>query len=408
MGGGQRKILMFELICQRTVDQSELLIALDEPFAGVTDDFVPYMVERLNELRKRHNIILVTNDHVETLTKLADNTITVSAINRNVVKVNEMEGVDRQRAIFALSIGDEYMYKSTLEDLHFFLNVEIWNNSALMGIAMFSIICFALFVATFWDSSTDQAALVLVAGGIIAYFCVNPYLLSLVDWRNAMEEEAEALMHSSKQMNRALKTALTVTVIFLVSLAEYGVVTAVIDDLSHIKFWVAMFFDSASMTFPFICLGVYSHLSFQLVEIIGSMPFLLMIFFSTTFSPGSGVEIVKELRYLFSRFFFWCMVPGVQDDMEGCPADEGLNFLYMILSAMVGLFVFLVVQLIVSFKHKSAESEMSKLRESMQDEEFHQLQITMYGEKALKRLNHMNSSLHSIASSKATTSLQDV
>merc|ERR1712226_1495685 len=196
-----------------------------------------------------------------------------SAINRNVVKVNEMEGVDRQRAIFALSIGDEYMYKSTLEDLHFFLNVEIWNNSALMGIAMFSIICFALFVATFWDSSTDQAALVLVAGGIIAYFCVNPYLLSLVDWRNAMEEEAEAL-----------KTALTVTVIFLVSLAEYGVVTAVIDDLSHIKFWVAMFFDSASMTFPFICLGVYSHLSFQLVEIIGSMPFLLMIFFSTTFS----------------------------------------------------------------------------------------------------------------------------
>merc|ERR1712226_671007 len=108
-----------------------------------------------------------------------------------------------------------------------------------------------------------------------------------------------------KQMNRALKTALTVTVIFLVSLAEYGVVTAVIDDLSHIKFWVATFFDSASMTFPFICLGVYSHLSFQLVEIIGSMPFLLMIFFSTTFSPGSGVEIVKELRYLFSRFFFW-------------------------------------------------------------------------------------------------------
>merc|ERR1712226_603588 len=66
------------------------------------------------------------------------------------------------------------------------------------------------------------------------------------------------------------KTALTVTVIFLVSLAEYGVVTAVIDDLSHIKFWVAMFFDSASMTFPFICLGVYSHLSFLLVHGPGS------------------------------------------------------------------------------------------------------------------------------------------
>lgn len=39
---GQRKMLLFELICQRTADQSDLLIVLDEPFAGVTDDFVPY------------------------------------------------------------------------------------------------------------------------------------------------------------------------------------------------------------------------------------------------------------------------------------------------------------------------------------------------------------------------------
>ena len=109
LSGGQRKLLLFELICQRTAAQSELLIALDEPFAGVTDDFVPFIVERLNEMRKKHNIVLVTNDHVETLTSMADNTITVSAVDRSVVKVKEIEGVDRQRAIFALSIGDELL-----------------------------------------------------------------------------------------------------------------------------------------------------------------------------------------------------------------------------------------------------------------------------------------------------------
>jgi ABC-type nitrate/sulfonate/bicarbonate transport system ATPase subunit len=38
LSGGQRKLLLFELICQRTADQSGLLIVLDEPFAGVTDD----------------------------------------------------------------------------------------------------------------------------------------------------------------------------------------------------------------------------------------------------------------------------------------------------------------------------------------------------------------------------------
>jgi ABC-type Mn2+/Zn2+ transport system ATPase subunit len=69
LSGGQRKILLFELIYQRTATQENLLIVLDEPFAGVTDDFVPFIVERLNEMREMHNVLLVTNDHVETLKK---------------------------------------------------------------------------------------------------------------------------------------------------------------------------------------------------------------------------------------------------------------------------------------------------------------------------------------------------
>lgn len=93
-----------------------------------------------------------------------------------------------------------------------------------------------------------------------------------------------------------------------------------------------MFFDSMSLTFSLICLGecnlfarrmilcvevvltrcqlgrragLFSHLDFQTAQILGSLPFLLMIFLSTTFSPGSGVPVLKvcspkmpcELRY---------------------------------------------------------------------------------------------------------------
>jgi ABC-type Mn2+/Zn2+ transport system ATPase subunit len=36
LSGGQRKLLLFELIFQRTALQGNLLIVLDEPFAGVT------------------------------------------------------------------------------------------------------------------------------------------------------------------------------------------------------------------------------------------------------------------------------------------------------------------------------------------------------------------------------------
>ena len=82
-------MLLFELISQRTATQENLLIVLEEPFAGVMDDFAPFIVERLNEMSDEHNIILVTNDHGETLKNMFDNTITVSAIDRSKGQINE-------------------------------------------------------------------------------------------------------------------------------------------------------------------------------------------------------------------------------------------------------------------------------------------------------------------------------
>jgi ABC-type branched-subunit amino acid transport system ATPase component len=110
--GGQRKLLLFELICQRVQSQSGLLIIMDEPFAGVTDDFVPFVAERLGELQANHNVLLVTNDHVEVITKMADNTITVSATDRSMVTVNKRQK-KRDKTIGALSVGGRYVYESS-------------------------------------------------------------------------------------------------------------------------------------------------------------------------------------------------------------------------------------------------------------------------------------------------------
>ena len=124
LSGGQRKLLLFELIYQRTATQENLLIVLDEPFAGVTDDFVPYIMDRLKLMRITHNILLVTNDHVDTLKNLADNTITVSAVDRSLVKVNGREGIDRELTLLAMSIGDQYSPTTNNQDMKFFRDVE--------------------------------------------------------------------------------------------------------------------------------------------------------------------------------------------------------------------------------------------------------------------------------------------
>jgi hypothetical protein len=343
-------------------------------------------------MRKTHNILLVTNDHVETLTKMSDNIITVSAIDRTKVKINSREEVDRELTIVALAVGDDYVYEVSNADLKFFLDTEVFSNQALVGIAVFTVVSYCLFLATFWNSDAESnAASVVIAGSIVAYFCINPYLLSLVDWRNAMSEESEALLHSSKGMNKILKSFLTLALIFVISLIEWGCIRACARGLDDVELWVGLLFDSASMTFPFICLGIFTKIPFQAVQILGSLPFLLMIFLSTTFSPGAGVPVIKELRYLFSRFYLWCTLPGVMDEMEGCPDD--LNLLYLILSSFVGVFVFLVAKG-VQAAQKGAEKnkDAGKKKQIMEMEEAQLLQVELYGEKALRRLQHQDSS----------------
>jgi hypothetical protein len=382
------------LISQRTASHADLLLVLDEPFAGVTDDFVPFIVGRLNELRQQHNLLLVTNDHVETLKELADNTIIVSAIDRSTVEVNGLNKVNREKAILALAVGDEFVYKGSSADLKFFFDVEIANNGALVGVAAFTIVAFGLFLVSFWDSDPDTAALVIVAGSLVAFFCLNPYLLALADWRNFVSEEAEALLHASKSMNKALKTLLTLSLIIVVSLIEWGMVTAVVGGFGDVKFWVAMLVDSASLTFPFIFFGLYTKLPFQAVQIFSSLPFLFMIFFSTTFSPGSGVAGLKELRYLFARFYFWCMIPSVQDDMENCPASD-VNLLYMVLSGLLGVVMFLIYQTSKTLIRASTKKKATSKKNLLKDAEFRDLQVELYGEGVLLK-DSLNGTNHTV------------
>ena len=207
-----------------------------------------------------------------------------------------------------------------------------------------------------------------------------------------MSEEAEALVHASKGMNKMLKTLLSFSMILAISLIQFGLTIAVVDGLDSFKFWLAMFADSASMTFPFLCFGLYTMLSTQAVQTVASLPFLFMIFFSTTFSPGSGVAVLKEFRYLFARFYFWCMVPGVEDLMEGCPEDESMNILYMCMVGLLGVFIFVVAMGLIKLSKASRKAKANKLREELEnDAEFQELQLAMYGAKQLRRLQHFDS-----------------
>eukprot|EP00584_Thalassiosira_punctigera_P010888 CAMPEP_0172545922 /NCGR_PEP_ID=MMETSP1067-20121228/15753_1 /TAXON_ID=265564 ORGANISM="Thalassiosira punctigera, Strain Tpunct2005C2" /NCGR_SAMPLE_ID=MMETSP1067 /ASSEMBLY_ACC=CAM_ASM_000444 /LENGTH=531 /DNA_ID=CAMNT_0013332759 /DNA_START=130 /DNA_END=1725 /DNA_ORIENTATION=- len=391
LSGGQRKLLLFELIHQRTAAQDNLLIVLDEPFAGVTDDFVPFIVGRLNEMRKNHNVLLVTNDHVETLKEMADNTVTVSAIDRSTVKINGKGGVDRAMALLAMSIGDDYKHSTNNSDLAFFRSVEFSRNGGIPNVAAFAVFAFGLFLLMFWNSKPGSDALVLIAGSMVSFFTANPYFLQLPDWRIYMCEEAEALLHSSKSANRLMKTLLTLSLLFVITCVQFGCMELVIGTFSTPRFFVGMLFDNVSLLISMVTLGLYTDLPDQAVQILGAMPFLLMIFFSTTFSPGAGVAGLKALRYLFSRFYLWCMLPGeIGDQMEGCP--ESNTLLYLVMSSLLSPVLFVVWKAGVGlYRRLHHEKASASRRESMKSMQFAELQLELFGDKALRNLKHVGS-----------------
>lgn len=101
---------------------------------------------------------------------------------------------------------------------------------------------------------------------------------------------------SSKEMNRFLKMCLAIALLIIITTFQFICQNFVIDTLNSTYFYFAILFDNISLMVAILCLGLYTDLPDQAVQIIGSMPFLFMIFFSTTFSPGAGVKGVKNLR----------------------------------------------------------------------------------------------------------------
>ena len=380
--GGQRKLLLFELVRQRTEASEGLLLIFDEPFAGVTEDFVPYITEQLKRMRARHNLLLVTNDHVQALTALSDNVLTVSATDRDAVDVNG-KSVRRDMAMVAVASGEDFRGASSAGDVRFFFDTEVFKSGQLKGIFGFTAFAMGLFLATFWNSKEGSEPLVMVAIQIISYFCINPYLAALVDWRNYMREEADALLHSSVGANKALKASLTLTLVLLISLVAYGCVQLVIGTLAGPKFLIAMVFDILSLILPLVCLGVYSPLPFQLVQVLGSFPFLMMLFMSTTLSPGAGVAGVKALRFLFVRFYMWCMLPDPHGvlGLDGCP--DGWNALLSVVTGVLGLALFLLVMLALHVLNRQRHTQASAAQSAMaEDGEFAALQMSMYEKRA--------------------------
>ena len=386
LSGGQRKMMLFEMVRQRTSAQSDLLIVLDEPFAGVTDDFVPYIKERLQEMRQKHNILLVTNDHVATLTGMADSTITVSAIDRSRVLINGVS-YEREYTLHAVAKGGSYVHAAGKQDLWFFVQTELLTSPHVAGAIGFTVFTMILFLLTYWDSKPGSEALVIIGLQIICFFALNPFLISLTDWRNTIIEEADALMHCSVQTNLALKALLTLFMMLVISSICYGFLLACLntDVTNQAGMWASMLFDSASLELPFVCFGLYSKLPLQIVQILASLPFLFMIFFSTTFSPGAGVDAVKWLRYLFARFYLWCRIPSVRDNLDGCPDDDYL-VLYSILSGCLGAFVFVVVMLIrvQVFKRGMVSKLKSRYGEVSSKPEFKEIQVLLYKDTVMQ------------------------
>jgi hypothetical protein len=77
------------------------------------------------------------------------------------------------------------------------------------------------------------------------------------------------------------------------------------------------------------------------------------------------------------------MIPQVEDDVDGCP-DSDLNVTYMTLSAFIGLFLFVVYQIVKAIVAASRTKKMTTKKNRLKDAEFRDLQLELYGPDRIK------------------------
>jgi hypothetical protein len=120
-----------------------------------------------------------------------------------------------------------------------------------------------------------------------------------------------------------------------------------------------------------------------------------MILFSGTYSPNAGLPVLKQLRYLFPRFYLFCMLPDVTSDyMEDCPANDTWLTLYTVLPAMIGPLLF---GFYIAIRAAIAASTNNTLHFGHRlkwddDDELTSLQIELYGEQTAHTTNDEDSS----------------
>ncbi len=246
-----------------------------------------------------------------------------------------------------------------------------------------------------WNSKPGLEALVLIAAGNLAFFTANPYFLQLMDWQIHMVEEAKALLHSSVAMNKLPKTSLTLFLLLMTTIIQIGCQEAVFGvmtraEFTRIEFFFGILFNNVFQLIALICLGFYTEMPDKRVQILGQVLFLLSIIFSTSYSPGAGIKGAKELKYLFSTFYVWCMLPEM--GMEGCPA-KNKTLLYLILASLIVPVLFILWKLGQAFYARLHQKKTTlSLLELMRSVEFAELQLELFGEKAIHTLKDLVSS----------------
>jgi hypothetical protein len=98
-------------------------------------------------------------------------------------------------------------------------------------------------------------------------------------------------------------------------------------------------------------------------------------------SRASAVPVIKELRYLFTRFYMFCMLPGVQDSMEGCPESQAVNLALLCLTGLMTVILFFGYVAIKGCLKSTKKAKVLELRGTLHsDERFQALQQELLAE----------------------------
>lgn len=286
LSGGQRKLFivaMINAVLER--NNTKMLVVVDEPLAGVTADYCPFITNLVTEWGgKGHKVLVIDNDHHEITTNSGWNRIKVAS--RTMVEYN---GTAYNLPVPMVKKSRRSLPKNLYNDVMLYLRHDMFNMESLNNVRLTQAGLLQVFTVPFtYRPTIDMGAVLMLFAFLFIVMNTNwGFTPGRIVQYNRVQNEAQVGLITDRaatvffiMAHDLIMTSLLIIIIMVIQATGFGISRYDTWDLC----WAGLLFNM-----NFALASMYPALSgapFSLCALVQTIVPFMFFFFGGTLSPS--------------------------------------------------------------------------------------------------------------------------